>query len=64
MAADNRPVRIGLVGFGVGGNYFHAPFIEAARGVELAGVVARSRTPAKHSPLASPQSLPTTPSPR
>ena len=36
------PVRIGLVGFGIGGNYFHAPFIEAARGVELAGVVTRS----------------------
>lgn len=34
--------RIGVVGYGVGGRLFHAPFIEAARGVELAGVVARS----------------------
>jgi len=35
-------LRIGLVGFGFGGEVFHGPFIEAARGVELAGVVARS----------------------
>jgi predicted dehydrogenase len=35
-------VRIGLVGYGVGGRYFHAPFIQAAKGCELAGVVARS----------------------
>jgi predicted dehydrogenase len=36
-----RPVRIGVVGFGSGGMNFHAPFIEAADGVELAGVVTR-----------------------
>lgn len=36
-------MRIGLVGYGVGGRYFHAPFIEAAAGCELVGVVARSR---------------------
>ena len=41
-ATSDSPVRIGLVGFGIGGNYFHAPFIEAARGVELAGVVTSS----------------------
>jgi predicted dehydrogenase len=35
-------MRIGLVGYGVGGRYFHAPFIVAAEGCELAGVVARS----------------------
>lgn len=35
-------MRLGLVGYGVGGRYFHAPFIAAARGVELAGVVTRS----------------------
>jgi predicted dehydrogenase len=35
-------VRIGLVGYGTGGQHFHAPFIAAARGVELAGVVARA----------------------
>ena len=35
-------MRIGVVGYGAGGKYFHAPFIEAADGVELAGFVARS----------------------
>jgi predicted dehydrogenase len=35
-------MRVGLVGYGVGGRYFHAPFIEAAGGCELVGVVARS----------------------
>lgn len=37
-----RPVRIGLVGYGAGGRRFHAPYIAAATGVELAGVVTRS----------------------
>jgi predicted dehydrogenase len=41
-------MRVGLVGYGTGGQHFHAPFIAAARGVELAGVVARApRTVAK-----------------
>lgn len=35
-------MRIGLVGYGLGGRLFHAPFIAAAEGVELAGVVTRS----------------------
>jgi predicted dehydrogenase len=35
-------MRLGLVGYGQGGRYFHAPFIEAAVGVELVGVVTRS----------------------
>ena len=35
-------MRIGLVGYGPGGRRFHAPFIAAARGVSLAGVVARA----------------------
>jgi predicted dehydrogenase len=35
-------MRLGLVGYGVGGRYFHAPFAAAAHGVELAGVVTRS----------------------
>jgi predicted dehydrogenase len=34
-------MRLGLVGYGVGGRYFHAPFIQAADGLELAGVVTR-----------------------
>jgi predicted dehydrogenase len=36
------PVRIGLVGYGRGGRYFHAPLITAAEGCELSGVVVRS----------------------
>ncbi len=35
-------MRLGLVGYGTGGQHFHAPFISAARGLELAGVVARA----------------------
>jgi len=35
-------MRLGLVGYGVGGRYFHAPFVAAATGLELAGVVTRS----------------------
>jgi predicted dehydrogenase len=35
-------MRIGLVGYGTGGQHFHAPFIAAAKGVDLAGVVARA----------------------
>ena len=37
-------MRIGLVGYGTGGRHFHAPFIAAAKGIELAGVVARAPT--------------------
>lgn len=35
-------MRIGIVGYGTGGRHFHAPFIIAAKGVELAGIVARA----------------------
>ena len=35
-------MRIGLVGYGSGGKHFHAPFICAAEGLELAGIVARA----------------------
>ena len=35
-------LRIGLVGYGTGGRHFHAPFIHAAQGCALAGVVARA----------------------
>lgn len=34
-------MRLGLVGYGLGGRFFHAPFIEAAEGIDLAGVVTR-----------------------
>lgn len=42
MAGVTRPLRVGVVGYGAGGRLFHTPFIEAADGVELAGVVARA----------------------
>jgi predicted dehydrogenase len=35
-------MRIGVVGYGMGGRFFHTPFIEAAEGCELAGIVTRS----------------------
>lgn len=35
-------MRIGVVGYGTGGRHFHVPFIQAAKGVELAGIVARA----------------------
>jgi predicted dehydrogenase len=41
-------MRIGIVGYGAGGRYFHAPFIEAAPGVELVGIVARSEAKKAH----------------
>lgn len=35
-------MKIGIMGYGTGGKHFHAPFINAAEGVELAGIVARA----------------------
>lgn len=35
-------MKFGLVGYGSGGQHFHAPFIEAAVSTELVGVVARA----------------------
>lgn len=35
-------LRIGCVGYGTGGQHFHTPFISAADGCELAGIVARA----------------------
>lgn len=36
-----QPLRHGIVGYAIGGRLFHAPFIQAAEGIELAGVVTR-----------------------
>jgi predicted dehydrogenase len=44
-------VRIGLVGYGFGGRYFHAPLIAGARGCTLAGVVTGS--PARRADVAA-----------
>ena len=35
-------VKIGLLGYGFGGRYFHAPLLASAPGVEFTGVVTRS----------------------
>ena len=35
-------MRLGLVGYGNGGRHFHAPYIVAAQGVTLAGIVVRA----------------------
>ncbi len=35
-------LRLGVVGYGTGGQHFHSPFVHAAEGVTLAGVVARA----------------------
>jgi len=35
-------MRFGLVGYGFGGRYFHAPLLASAPGIEFAGVVTRS----------------------
>ncbi len=34
-----KTIRVGLVGWGLGGRYFHAPFIQATPGLELVKVV-------------------------
>ena len=38
----SEPVRIGLVGYGLGGRYFHAPLIASAENCEFLGVVTTS----------------------
>ena len=35
-------MRIGVVGYGTGGQHFHTPFIAAAKGCDLAAIVARA----------------------
>jgi predicted dehydrogenase len=41
-AVTDGDLRFGLVGYGFGGRYFHAPLISGAAGCTLAGVVTRS----------------------
>ena len=36
-----RPLRVGLLGYGLGGRVFHAPLVAATPGLELAAVVTR-----------------------
>ena len=35
-------IRVGIVGFGMGGRVFHAPLISSVEGLELAAVVERT----------------------
>ena len=42
MASSSRsPLRVGLLGYGLGGRVFHAPLVAATPGLELAAVVTR-----------------------
>ncbi|MDF2771783.1 MAG: oxidoreductase, partial [Geminicoccaceae bacterium] len=36
---DGAPLRVALLGYGLGGAAFHAPFIATTPGLELAGIV-------------------------
>ena len=38
---DQRPLQVGLVGYGLGGSAFHAPLVAATPGLHLAAVVTR-----------------------
>jgi predicted dehydrogenase len=42
VTATDRPVRFGLVGYGFGGRWFHAPLLAAAAECDLLGVVTTS----------------------
>jgi predicted dehydrogenase len=42
QSADMEPVRFGLVGYGFGGRYFHAPLLAAAPECDFLGVVTTS----------------------
>jgi scyllo-inositol 2-dehydrogenase (NADP+) len=41
-------IRVGVVGFGLGGRVFHAPLVSSVEGLELAAVVERTGTKAAH----------------
>ena len=54
---NGRPVRVGLVGYGLGGSTFHAPLVSATPGLELVAIAtsnaervtkAKTRHPAVH----------------
>jgi scyllo-inositol 2-dehydrogenase (NADP+) len=42
MAASREAISVGLIGFGVSGRIFHAPFIAAVPGLRLAAIVQRA----------------------
>ncbi|MCU0405201.1 MAG: Gfo/Idh/MocA family oxidoreductase, partial [Chitinophagaceae bacterium] len=43
----NQPIRVGLVGFGMSGRVFHAPFLHTLPEYELIAVVERNRNEAE-----------------
>jgi scyllo-inositol 2-dehydrogenase (NADP+) len=46
--ADNRIIKTGLIGFGTGGEFFHAPFIHALdKGFELTAILERTKDKSK-----------------
>jgi len=50
--STRKPLRVGLVGWGLAGRTLHAPFIRALSGLELAGVVTSREVDAKLFPSA------------
>jgi scyllo-inositol 2-dehydrogenase (NADP+) len=46
MSSAGNPIRVGLIGFGLGGASFHAPLIAATKGMTLASVV--TANPERH----------------
>jgi scyllo-inositol 2-dehydrogenase (NADP+) len=42
MSSSSDSIAVGLVGFGVSGRFFHAPFIHAVPGLRLAAIVQRT----------------------
>ena len=39
MPADGKPLRVGIAGFGMAGQVFHAPLVDATDGLEVSGIV-------------------------
>ena len=48
QAAGTAPIRVGIIGFGLAGRVFHAPFVDAVGGLQLSGIVQRSGNQAAH----------------
>src|SRR2546423_3938332 len=43
-SSADRPLEVGLIGFGLGGSTFHAPLVDVTPGLHLAAVVTRDDT--------------------
>lgn len=51
------PIRVGLIGYGLGGRVFHAPLIRAAAGLDLVAIATSRSVPAGIRPVADPAAL-------